>query len=166
MPDDKDIKVRLLKKCNEMRAAKNLSPFKYDARLAEAAQTHADDLAAGRARPHDRLMERIKNSGFPVSMSDCLISRRAMQANFSEGILDAPPSLGIDEKSPEYLTSSGPGEGHYDDFFDPKINHVGIGVSYSTRMDYMVLDYGRICQEEPEPTPEPKPLTPDDFSSF
>lgn len=141
----------ILDKCNEMRVSKGVSAFLYDNRLEQSAQSHADQLAAGRARPHDNLMGRIKDSGFPVS-SDCQISRRSMQANYTEGIVDQPDEPS--EKSPGYLTSSGPGEGHYDDFYDRKITHIGIGIGLGARMNYVVFDYGLICDgDEPKIDP-------------
>lgn len=133
---------------NKMRVAKGLAAFIWDDRLASSAQGHATDLANGRARPHDNLMGRIKDSGFPIS-DKCRISRRAMQANYSEGIVEQPDEPG--EKSPEYLTSSGPGEGHYMDFYDKKITHVGIGVGLGSRMNHVVLDYGLICDGDDVP---------------
>lgn len=141
-----------------MRENKKVPLFKYDARLEVAAQTHANDLQKG-AAPHSRLQERIKNSGFPISYTDCLISRRAMQANYTEGIVWTPKGVPVDEKSMEYLTSSGEGEAHHDDFFDKKITHVGIGV-IDDDIKVVVLDYGRICGVQPQPNPPSPPVSP------
>ena len=148
---NEQVKV-IFDKSNEMRVAKGLPAFLYDDRLEKCAQGHADDLAAGRARPHDHLMERFNSCGFPIS-SKCQITRRSMQANYTEGIVDQPDSPS--EKSPEYLTGSGPGEGHYDDFYDPKITHIGIGIGLGARMNYVVLDYGIICDGDDEPKIDP-----------
>jgi hypothetical protein len=141
-----------------MRAAKNLPPFTYDARLEKAAQTHADELGKGTASPHARLEWRIHTlGGFPNE--SCHMSRRGMDANYSEGIENQPDVMKIEEGLPA-LVSAGPGEGHYDDFYDPKVTHVGIGVVqggtgyYST---HIVLDYGIICNFKPEPEPAPRP---------
>jgi hypothetical protein len=149
------LKERLYKKCNEMRQEKGRKPFQYDDRLEKAAQAMADNLTRG-AAPHARLRQRIEESGFPLQ-NDCLISRRSMMANYTEGILDAPKGMDIDEKSPEYLVGGGPGEGHYDDFFDPLINYIGIGVAVGRRMSYFVIDYGRLCRDFPGPKPTPTP---------
>lgn len=132
----------ILVEANVMRAKKDCRPFLRDERLEKAAQEHANDLAAGRARPHDGMEERIRRAGFPVSYDSCKISRKGMGANYTEGIVN-----GSDEVSPkylEYLTSSGPGEGHYDDFYDPKITRVGIGVASG----HLVLDYGIDCEAD------------------
>lgn len=129
-------------KSNTMRVAHGVPAFIYDDRLEQSAQSHADQLAAGRARPHDQLYERIKSSGFPIS-SDCQISRREMQANYSEGIVDQSDAPGT--QSPVYLTGNDPNEGHYRDFFDPKITHIGIGIGLGARMNYVVWDYGIVC---------------------
>ena len=148
---NEQVKV-IFDKSNEMRVAKGLPAFLYDDRLEKSAQTHADALAAGHARPHDNLMGRIKDSGFPLS-DKCRISRREMQANYTEGIVDQPDAPS--EKSPEYLTSSGPGEGHYDDFYDKKITHIGIGIGLGNRMNHVVWDYGLICDGDDEPKIDP-----------
>ncbi len=178
MPDS-ELTGRLLAYANEMRKAKGVPPFTYDARLEKAAQTHADDLAAGRARPHDRLEWRIRTlGGWPDG--PCHMSRRGMPANYSEGIVNQ--GWAIDEKSLDYLVGAGPGEGHYDDFFDPHVTHVGIGVGgsaaraasphqsrsaanwpagYATDAlasgNHLVLDYGVVCDFKPEPDPSPAP---------
>lgn len=149
-----------LKKANEMRAEKSLNPFKWDDRLAKAAQEHADLLAAGRAHPHQDLEGRITRAGWKIDNWNCLVSRRSMQANYTEGVVEGSMPLSTDFLG--YLVSSGPGEPHYDDFYDPLINHVGVGFA-SGNLNWVVLDYGRICQEDPEPDPE---LTIDDFSSL
>jgi hypothetical protein len=140
-----------------MRRAKGLNLFTYDARLESAASEHATALANGKARPHDQLQQRIQKYNFPTYFDRCLISRRGIQANYSEGIVDVPPSLDI-FKSLDFLTSSNPGEAHYDDFFDKVITHIGIGIGESAHMNYIVLDYGRLCDKEPD-----KVLTEEDF---
>lgn len=138
----------IFERANEMREAKGCRPFIRDARLDKAAQKHADDMSAGRARPHDELRWRIyEYAGFPEE--PCHISRKAMMANYTEGIVGAGDSVGPDTL--KILTHFGPGEGHYDDFYDPKIQYVGIGVSDK---NHLVLDYGVLCSVPPEPEPK------------
>jgi hypothetical protein len=134
-----------------MRAAKGLNPFAYDQRLESSAQTHAADLAAGRAAPHENLLGRLQASGFPVSNA-CAISRRSMAANYTEGIVNQPDAVSPD--SLQVLVDSGPGEAHYDDFYDPKITRVGVGVGAGGTgylKNHLVLDYGIVCDENPFP---------------
>jgi uncharacterized protein YkwD len=149
MPDipDTELKKQLLDKSNQMRDAKSVPKFTYDSRLEKSAQKHADDLVSGHARPHDQLEWRIHTfAGFPDE--PCHVSRRSMPANYTEGIENQ--SWPIDEKSVEGLVAAGPGEGHYEDFFDAKITHIGIGVG-AGRSNHMVIDYGVICDFKPEP---------------
>ena len=155
---DSEVAKQLFDQANAMRKAKGLNAFTYDLRLEKAAQKHADDLGAGRARPHDGLRERIYElGGFPDE--PCYMTRAGMQANYSEGIENQPSAIPLDQALP-FLVNSGPGEAHYDDFFDPKVTHVGIGVVrdgigyYNVRV---VLDYGIICNFKPEPEPAPRP---------
>lgn len=143
---------------NKMREEKQVPKFRYDVRLEKSAQKHATDLGAGTAQPHDQLQWRIYTyGGFPNE--PCHVSRPGMAANYSEGIVNMPSMMTLEEGLPS-LVSSGRGEAHYDDFFDPKITHVGIGYVqggkgyYSTRI---VVDYGVLCHPDPEPTPTPKP---------
>jgi uncharacterized protein YkwD len=148
----------LFDQANEMRAAKKVPPFTYDERLEKAAQKHADDLGTGAARPHAQLEWRIHTyAGFPDE--PCHMSRVGMPANYSEGIQMQPSAIPLDQALP-FLVNSGPGEGHYDDFFDPKVTHVGIGMVQDANGYYniqIVLDYGILCNFKPEPTPAPKP---------
>jgi hypothetical protein len=82
-----------------------------------------------------------------------------MDANYTEGIVDQPDDVG--DISLEALTHFGPGEGHYDDFYDPKINCIGIGIGLDGigyMKNHLVLDYGVLCK-----LPEPEPLKREDF---
>jgi hypothetical protein len=134
--------AELLLAANAMRSARGLPAFAWDGRLAASARGHALDLAAGRARPHDGLAGRIAASGFPVS-SACRVSRPTMPVNYTEGIeWGSQPASAA---SLAALVAAGPGEGHYDDFYDPKIALVGIGVASGGGATYTVLDYGIDC---------------------
>ncbi len=158
--EDVPSKAQFLEHANQMRADKKRPLFQYDSRLEQAAQDHADRLAAGRERPHARLQKRIDASGFPQDPK-CLISRRSMQASYTEGVAWA--SYDVDLTFLDNLVSAGPGEGHYDDFFDPLINRVGFG----TAGKWLVVDYGRDCSATPPaPLPKPKVLTEEDFAAF
>lgn len=158
-----EVKQRLFNKINQMRQQKGRNPFQYDNRLEKAAQDMANMLTRG-SSPHARLRQRIEESGFPISNDKCLITRESMQANYTEGILNTQdPEL--DEKAPPELVAGGPGEAHYEDFYDPLITYVGIGTAIGRTWKYMVLDYGRICPDLPDPhpgpTPTPTPIPPD-----
>jgi hypothetical protein len=142
------LKADLFAEANRMRAAKGRRPFAYDRRLEASAQAHAARLARGLDRGHERLRERLQEAGFPVS-SSCRVSRRSMAANYTEGILDQP--FEVVPGSLAGLVGGGPGEGHYEDFFDPKITRVGIGVGMGGvgyTKNHIVLDYGIICDED------------------
>lgn len=148
---DTQLKKNIFVEANRMREEKGCKSFSYDDRLEKAAQVHATRLAEGKDRGHERLKERLGEAGFPVSL-DCKISRRSMPVNYTEGITSQS-----DEVTPEslkILTSSGPGEAHYDDFYDPKITKIGIGVGLKGlgRMgNHMVIDYGIVCGGEIDP---------------
>lgn len=147
------LKQSVFDQANKLRQAKGVPLFVYDARLEQAAQKHAAALAAGTARPHDGWPERLYQAGFPKD-DNCFISR--MRCNVTEGIVQTP--TGLDNTALAVLVSSGPGEGHYDDFYDAKINRVGIGTgegSVGYLHNHLVLDYGRLCDVHPDPEPDP-----------
>jgi hypothetical protein len=159
-----DLVRAIFERANQMRQKKGLPPFRRDPRLDRAAQAHADDLAAGRAHAHDQLEYRVHTlGGFPDE--PCHVSRASMAANYTEGIVDQPDDVG--PMSLDVLTHFGPGEGHYDDFYDPKINCVGVGIGldgHGYMKNHLVLDYGVLCKL-PDPGPEPAtPLDRDDFN--
>ena len=154
--DQEKLNQDLFDHANSIRKSKGLDPFVYDSRLETSAQIHATALSNGSASPHQGYPTRLYQAGFPQE-TDCYITR--FQCNVTEGIVQTPLDLAAD--TVEVLLSSGPGEAHYDDFCDPKINRVGIGTGNRTSSRYwnvVELDYGRICGEEPTPTPVPKPV--------
>lgn len=128
-------KLQFLLEANKMRIEKGLPPFGYDDRLEKSAQKHADQLPV--VAPHSQLRERLIEAGWPADEGPPHMSRADMACNYSEGILEYFQSP-VTTDGLHYLVSSGPGEAHYDDFFDPHVNLIGVGINGP----HLVIDYG------------------------
>lgn len=146
-PAPADLREAIFARANVLRQAKGVRPFILDDRLAASAQSHADDLVTKNVQPHEGMVRRLKAAGWPFGT--CTITRRSMQANYTEGVTGQ--SDAVTAASVEILLAPGPRDAHYQDFYDPKITRVGVGVGQGGRgpfPNHVVLDYGIDCDKD------------------
>ncbi len=126
IPSDQitDLEQQMFTLINHDRAAHNLPPYTWDARLGTGARAHSNLMASGCGLQHQCPNEpdpstRITNEG--VSWKSC-----------GENIGEAGgyPSYSDDLKQIEQdMIDEGPGGGHYDNLMSTAFQNVGVGVA-------------------------------------
>lgn len=157
-----DFKTELFNEANRIRLAAGRRPFIWDDRLAASAQRHADLLSTEPNRGiHEGLMDRLLAAGFPATEEHSFLSRLGCYGgNFAEGEMISG-QIPIELADVARLAEGPCGEPHHEDFFDPLVTRVGIGVAHGPICSPMVFDYGVLPEEyEGEKWPQPKPITP------